>query len=427
MALQARIRAAIAEGLTHIPEGATLGQSAQAICDALITLPSIDQAAIDVFLSPSELKVIGIAAPPGFPLSVGDFVPPDRATIVHEQLLRGPWAWYPNMDPTRGRWVRSLVAAGIKATAYSPILRGSELVGALVMGTFDEAFARTLVETMPGLMSFSTTSSALLAERLHAIRDATHRRAVLADAIAKRAFSVVFQPIVDLATRERVGFEALTRFDSGARPDLVFADAWELGLGAELEAASWAAALLSAQLLPSGRWLDLNASPRFLADGEHIRSMLAAAGRPVVVEVTEHEVIQDYETLRDAVRGLGPDVRLAVDDAGAGVANFGHIVELRPDFIKLDRTLVSGVNSNLGRQAIVVGLRHFSRTAGCRLVAEGIETEKEAQTLLELGVEFGQGYLFGRPEPAELLSAKPRFTLTTIPKSSGRRARTRAS
>jgi PAS domain S-box-containing protein len=421
VALEARVRAAVAEGLTHIPVGATLAQSAQAICDALITLPSIDQASIDVFLSPSELQVIGIAAPPGFPVSSGDSVPPERATIIHEKLLRGPWAWYPNTDPTRGRWVRSLVAAGIKATSYIPILRGAELVGTLVLGTFDAAFAHTLVDTMPGLMGLSAASSALLAERLHAIRDAASRRAALADAIAERAFSVVFQPIVDLATRERVGFEALTRFDSGARPDLVFANAWELGLGAALEAASLEAALLGAHLLPSGRWLDLNASPRFLADGGHIRGMLAAAGRPVVVEVTEHEVIQDYETLRDAVRGRGPDVRLAVDDAGAGVANFGHSVELRPDFIKLDRTLVSGVNFNLGRQAIVVGLRHFARTAGCRLVAEGIETEEEAQTLLELGVEFGQGFLFGRPEPAELLSTKPRRTLTTISKTDGRR------
>ncbi|HVA87940.1 MAG TPA: EAL domain-containing protein, partial [Candidatus Saccharimonadales bacterium] len=100
-----------------------------------------------------------------------------------------------------------------------------------------------------------------------------------------------------------------------------------------------------------------------------------------------------------AVRGLGHDARLAVDDAGAGVANFGHIIELRPDFVKLDISLVRGVNANLGRQAMVVGMRHFSRTAGCRLIAEGVETEEEARTLTGLGVEFGQGYLFGRPEP----------------------------
>jgi EAL domain-containing protein (putative c-di-GMP-specific phosphodiesterase class I) len=100
------------------------------------------------------------------------------------------------------------------------------------------------------------------------------------------------------------------------------------------------------------------------------------------------------------VRSLGNDIRLAVDDAGAGVANFGHIVELGPDFVKLDNGLIRRVNGNLGRQALVVGMRHFARTAGCRLIAEGIETEAEARTLIQLGVRFGQGYWYGRPDPA---------------------------
>ena len=119
-----------------------------------------------------------------------------------------------------------------------------------------------------------------------------------------------------------------------------------------------------------------------------------------MLEVTEHEVIEDYDAVREAIRSLGKDIRLAVDDAGAGVANFGHIIDLRPDFVKLDISLVRRVNANLGRQAMVVGMRHFSRTAGCRLIAEGIETEDEARTLRALGVEFGQGYLYGHPGPA---------------------------
>ena len=83
------------------------------------------------------------------------------------------------------------------------------------------------------------------------------------------------------------------------------------------------------------------------------------------------------------------------------MANFGHIIELRPDFVKLDISLVRRVNANLGRQALVVAMNHFARTAGCRLVAEGVETDAEAATLLALGVEYGQGYLFGHPEPIE--------------------------
>ncbi len=129
-----------------------------------------------------------------------------------------------------------------------------------------------------------------------------------------------------------------------------------------------------------------------------MRDVLHSAGRPLVLEITEHELVDDYDGLRDAIRSLGPNISVAVDDAGAGVANFGHIIDLRPDFVKLDISLVRRVNSNLGRQAMVVGMRHFSRTAGCRLIAEGVETPEEATTLTSLGVEFGQGYLFGRPE-----------------------------
>ena len=142
-------------------------------------------------------------------------------------------------------------------------------------------------------------------------------------------------------------------------------------------------------------------SARLLEDRDRLREIIASADRPIVIEVTEHEVIADYEALRDAVRDLGHDLRVAVDDAGAGVANFGHIIELRPDLVKLDISIVRGVNVDVGRQALVVGMRHFSRTAGCRLIAEGVETAEETRALAALGVEFGQGYWFGRPDRAE--------------------------
>ena len=113
----------------------------------------------------------------------------------------------------------------------------------------------------------------------------------------------------------------------------------------------------------------------------------------------------DCAAVREAVRRLGGDIRLALDDTGAGVANFGHIVELRPDFVKLDASLVRNVNVNLGRQALVVAMRYFARSAGCRLIAEGIETEEEARTLTSLGVEFGQGYWLGRPQLARAIAS----------------------
>lgn len=393
---ESQIRAVFTEGLGHVAPDVSLEQAAQAICEALVALPFVDIAAIEAFTNDKEVEVLAVAGPPGHALIPGCRLPTPVAAMVRERSAEGPWAQFVTGDPSEV----PAPARDLKAIAYGPILHSREAIGALVIGTFDQRAAQTLVEQMPGLVPFSATSSALLAERLHARNVVEAMRADIRATVASGAFHPVFQPIVDLETREAVGFEALTRFDSGQRPDLCFADAWSVGLGAELELATLAAAVDAGKELPAGRWLDLNVSPRLLSDPERLAEVLRAAERPLVLEITEHEEIGDYAGVREAIRALGKDVRVAVDDAGAGVANFGHIIDLHPDFVKLDLGLVRRVNANMGRQAMVVGMRHFSRSAGCRLVAEGVETEAEASTLDELGVEFGQGYLFGRPAPA---------------------------
>ena len=97
----------------------------------------------------------------------------------------------------------------------------------------------------------------------------------------------------------------------------------------------------------------------------------------MVLEVTEHVPVADYVALRAAIGRLRPEVRVAVDDAGAGVANFGHIVELRPAFVKLDIGLVRGIDSDLSRRALMVGLLHFAAESASQTIAEGVETELE--------------------------------------------------
>ena len=92
---------------------------------------------------------------------------------------------------------------------------------------------------------------------------------------------------------------------------------------------------------------------------------------------------------------------LAVDDAGAGFASLRHILELRPAFVKLDRSLISGLEADDVRQAMIVALRHFARATGCLLVAEGIETDAELTALRALDIQLGQGYLLGRPLPVD--------------------------
>ncbi len=98
---------------------------------------------------------------------------------------------------------------------------------------------------------------------------------------------------------------------------------------------------------------------------------------------------------------LGATVEFAVDDAGVGFSSLRHILELRPAFVKLDRSLVAGLESDPARQAMIVGLRHFASATGCRLIAEGIETDAELEVLRSLDVSLGQGYLLGRPVPVD--------------------------
>ena len=406
LVLEARVRAAMTESLHDIPADATLEQAAHGICDQLVKLPFIDMASIQVFLDADDVQIIALSAPDGYPTKVGDHLPSTMAALMQQRVAAGPWAGYAAEDGVDEGWVAGRAAAGLRALAYGPIGHGDHVDGVLLIGTFDEGFARTLVEKMPAMVSFSATSSALLAERMHDMRRAAELRGAITAVLEGRLFHPVFQPIVDLASGEVVGYEALTRFDSGQRPDRALFDAWSVGLGPDLELATLEVAVTAGKRLPPGLWLDLNVSPSLLADPECVRQVLENADRPIVIEITEHDVIDDYAAVRDAVRGLGRNVRLAVDDAGAGVANFGHIIDLHPDFVKLDISLVRHVNADLGRQAMVMGMRYFARSAGCRLIAEGIETEDEAHTLIALSVQFGQGYLFGRPEPVEAWARK---------------------
>jgi EAL domain-containing protein (putative c-di-GMP-specific phosphodiesterase class I) len=149
--------------------------------------------------------------------------------------------------------------------------------------------------------------------------------------------------------------------------------------------------------LPEPAWLNINVSPELVLAGEPLAPILAGSARPVVLELTEHVAITDYPALRAALERLGPNVRLAVDDAGAGFASLRHILELRPDYVKLDRAIVKGVDRDPARQALVAGLVYFAARTGAILVAEGVETEAEVHQVRELGVPLAQGYRLGRP------------------------------
>lgn len=179
-------------------------------------------------------------------------------------------------------------------------------------------------------------------------------------------------------------------------------------MGLELELAAIEAALSSAASASPALYLSVNASPALLSKGDLPQIAERMGPRQLVVEVTEHDAVEAYDELVAQLSGLRQlGVRVAVDDAGSGYASFRHILSLRPDIIKLDIGLVRGVHEDAGRRSLASALTGFSREVGAVLVAEGVEVEAEAETLRDLGVDYGQGYLFGRPEPLPVKGPSP--------------------
>ena len=217
---------------------------------------------------------------------------------------------------------------------------------------------------------------------------------------------VALQPIVDLATGARVGAEALSRFPAewGKAPDVCFAEAHSIGLGHVLELLALERA--AEHLDRVGGYVAMNVSPATLLTPE-CGDLLARLPLPrVLLELSEHDQVEDYVALEAALaphRAKG--LRLAIDDVGAGFSSLRHIVVTSPDVIKIDRSIVTGLNSDPVLSKLVQSLVEFGHGCRVRVVAEGVETDGEAATLRTLGVDYGQGWHYGRPGPPEALSA----------------------
>ena len=162
-------------------------------------------------------------------------------------------------------------------------------------------------------------------------------------------------------------------------------------MGTALEVTCPRLAVEEARGLPAGTWLSLNASPQLATDLVELIEALEHLDRDVVLEITEHVEVADYAPLVQAIEALSRGhARFAVDDAGAGYAGLRHILEVRPQFVKLDIALVREIDLDPARRAMVASMTLFARETGCVLIAEGIETEGELAVLRDLGVTYGQ-------------------------------------
>ncbi len=396
-----RERDAVAKVLRCAAVARSPEATADAICAELAALPQTAGAAVVAFAGEDQALILAAGGAPVAGLRAGTRLSGTLTRRLREQGGQGPW-----LEP-RGGWTDgvlppSVLGDELPAGAYAPI-RGRDLQGMLIVTLDERAVAedpnRAGARCLSTAIDFAAVADALLAPALASHGEAALQRSALLQALDARTFSPVFQPIVDLATGAAVGYELLTRFDDGAAPERRFAAAAAVGMGVALERATMAIGVAAAVALPEGAFLSLNVSPSFLLGrtGVAVAELARACDRRLVLEITEHDPIDDYSAVLSAIEDLGIDVQLSVDDAGAGYSSLQHILALRPAFVKLDQDWITGIDRDPARQALVAGLCHFAGRTGCRLIAEGIETEPELTVLRELGVAFGQGFLLGPP------------------------------
>jgi EAL domain-containing protein (putative c-di-GMP-specific phosphodiesterase class I) len=242
---------------------------------------------------------------------------------------------------------------------------------------------------------------------------ATTRRAVrqeLIETILDQRIYSVYEPIVEVTSRTVFGYESLARGPERSRfhsPMALFGAAEEHGLVFELDCACRESGLRGAMDFPSGTKLFLNIRPTTIHDPNFREDRLIEtlekrrlAPCDVVFEVSEQESIRSFgafREMRDHYRRLG--FQFALDDTGAGYAGLEELVEIEPDYIKIDRSMVSGVDQDPARQDVLAAVLQLADKMGAQVIGEGLDTLEELEMLGRLGIRFGQGWLFGHPTP----------------------------
>jgi PAS domain S-box-containing protein len=228
-------------------------------------------------------------------------------------------------------------------------------------------------------------------------------------------FFPFFQPVVILRTGEVAGVEVLARWQHESfgivLPGAFIATAEQEGLIGELTAMLMGKAFTAAGVLPDPQWLAINISPHLLRDlalPKRIREAAEATAFPlnrVVIEITESALVENLEHAQTISRELkAQGCRLALDDFGTGYSSLLHLQSLPFDELKVDRSFVGSMTERRESRKIVSAVVGLGQSLGLETIAEGVETEEQAEMLLLLGCEMGQGWLFGRPVPAEQLS-----------------------
>ncbi|MGQ0508777.1 MAG: EAL domain-containing protein [Myxococcaceae bacterium] len=231
----------------------------------------------------------------------------------------------------------------------------------------------------------------------------------LRDLIVQKQLSPFYQPILQMEGNRVQAYEALIRGPQGSEfftPAMLFNLASHADLVGELDRACCESVLNQLTSVPRNALLFANVLPTLINDPDFRARMLQRTHAPgmdpsrLVLELNEGVAIRSYDVLSHGIDELrAGGIRVAVDDLGAGYANLDYVVRLKPDFLKLDISLIRGVHESSVKRALIASMVEVGRAVGATVIAEGIEAREERDTLVALGVGWGQGYLFAKPAP----------------------------
>lgn len=246
----------------------------------------------------------------------------------------------------------------------------------------------------------SEIATGLIEKNLSKSISRNHAKSAIEQIISDNDISIYFQPIFSLKNNKVAGFESLARFFTTPykTPDVWFKEAKKVGLNEALEMLAIKNAVTNIAKFNNSTYIAINCSPSHILSGALENTLQNIDCTRLVLEITEHSPIPDYEKMRTALTPLRKrGLRLAIDDVGAGFSSFQHILELEADIIKLDISLTQNINTDDRKFLLAKALCGFAKAIDCTIVAEGIETEEELNSLRKLNVDSVQGYFIGRP------------------------------
>ena len=258
------------------------------------------------------------------------------------------------------------------------------------LADLDLSIVNKMADLIGALMELPADSTKIRAEQREGIRRV----------VAERDFEVIFQAVHDVSTGQVIGVEALARFPCEPfRPDLFFGEAALLGLDIELETAVIARTLSLLSQLPEDVFVAVNISPSAVLQTPWRELLADVDPSRFVLEITEHDAVENYDALDEVLeecRARG--MRVAVDDVGAGFSSFSHVLELAPEFIKIDQSITRNIDADDARRRLAQSIAEFAAQIGATVIAEGVESQNELDAICAAGIPWAQGYYLSRPK-----------------------------